>query len=113
MVYTIFQIIKVHYYQLKIRQWILKIHHVYQIEQVNIFVFRIIILIFDEDNQTSWKYNDISLKSSLTILAGSLQPNRTYEFMIHIENRGNSSLQTTGYVLVQVEDTFPKMIAIG
>ncbi len=113
MVYIIFQIFKVYYYQLKIRLWILKIHHVYQIEQVNIFILMIIFVIFDEDNGTSLKYNDISLKSSLTIFAGSLQPNRSYQFMVYMENRRNSSLQATGYVLVQVENTFPKMIAIG
>jgi hypothetical protein len=64
-------------------------------------------------NGTSLKYNDIPLKSSLTILAGSLQPNRSYQFMVYMENRRNSSLQATGYVLVQVENTLPKMIAIG
>jgi hypothetical protein len=69
--------------------------------------------IFNEDNQTSWKYNDVSLKSSLIILGGSLQPNRTYQFMVYMENRQNRSLQATGYVLVQVENTLPKMIAIG
>jgi len=72
-------------------------------------------LIYHKDNDTAWKYNgvNLSLKSSVTILANSLQSNRTYQFMVYMENRRNNSLQTTGYVLVKVENTFSKMIAIG
>ena len=81
-------------------------------------VIKIIHLIFEidlnicKDNLTAWKYTD-SIKSSLTILSRSLQSNRTYQFMVYMENRRNSSLQATGYVLVKVEDTRPQMIAIG
>ena len=32
--------------------------------------------------------------------------------MVQMENRRNSSLQATGYVLVAVEDTRPQMILI-
>jgi hypothetical protein len=53
------------------------------------------------------------MKSSLTILAGSLQSNQTYQFMVYMENRQNSSIQATGYVLVQVVDNIRPMIAIG
>jgi hypothetical protein len=63
-------------------------------------------------NRTGFKFGN-SIESSLTILAGSLQSNRTYQFMVYMENRRNSSLQATGYVLVQVEDTHPQMILIG
>ena len=59
-------------------------------------------------NESSWRFDDV-----LTILAGSLQPNRTYQFMVYMENRRNSSRQATGYVLVKVEDTRPQLIAIG
>ncbi len=59
-----------------------------------------------------WKYNN-SIKSSLTILAGSLQSNQTYQFMVYMENRQNSSIQATGYLLVQIEDNIRPMIAIG
>ncbi len=69
-------------------------------------------MLFCKDNQTAWKYGD-SIKSSVTILSGSFQSNRTYQFMVYMENRQNSSLQVTGYVLVQVEDTRPQMIVIG
>ncbi|CAF3897839.1 unnamed protein product [Rotaria sordida] len=67
------------------------------------------------DQRTAWKYDGVTLapESSVTILAGSLSPNRTYQFMVHMENRQNSSLQATGYVLVKVEETRPQMIAIG
>jgi hypothetical protein len=63
-------------------------------------------------NLTGWKYNN-SMKSSLTILAGSLQSNQTYQFMVYMENRQNSSIQATGYLLVEVVDIRPQMIAIG
>jgi hypothetical protein len=33
--------------------------------------------------------------------------------MVQMTNRQNSSIQATGYVLVQVEDTNPQMIVIG
>ncbi|UJR19272.1 hypothetical protein I4U23_022401 [Adineta vaga] len=63
-------------------------------------------------NRTGWRF-DNSLNSSLTILAGSLQSNRTYQFMIYMENSRNFSLQATGYVLVKVEVTQPYMILIS
>ncbi|UJR18699.1 hypothetical protein I4U23_005606 [Adineta vaga] len=63
-------------------------------------------------NRTGWKF-DNSLNSSFTILAGSLQSNRTYQFMVHMENRRNSSLQAIGYALVKVEDTRPQTILIS
>ncbi|CAF1191151.1 unnamed protein product [Adineta steineri] len=64
------------------------------------------------DNLTAWKYTN-SIKSSVTILSQSLQSNRTYQFMVYMENRRNSLLQATGYVLVQVEDIFSPVIALG
>ncbi len=63
-------------------------------------------------NRTGWKFGN-SINSSLTILSGSLQSNRTYQFMVYMVNRRNSSLQATGYVLVNVVDTRPQMIVIG
>ncbi|UJR11342.1 hypothetical protein I4U23_015523 [Adineta vaga] len=63
-------------------------------------------------NRTGWKF-DNSINSSLTILSDSLRSNQTYQFMVYMENRYNSSLQATGYVLVKVEDTRPYMILIG
>jgi hypothetical protein len=61
------------------------------------------------------KYIGVGLlsKSSVLILAGSLQSNRTYQFMVYMENRQNSLVQATGYVLVQVEETFSPLIAVG
>jgi hypothetical protein len=49
----------------------------------------------------------------VTILGQSFQLNRTYQFMVNMENRRNASHQATGYVLVDVEDTHAQMIAIG
>ena len=53
------------------------------------------------------------MKSSLIIRSGSFQSNRTYQFMVFMQNKQNSTLTVTGYVLVRIEDTYPKMIAIG
>ena len=63
-------------------------------------------------NRTGWRF-DNSIQSSLTIRSGSLQSNRTYQFMVQMENRRNSSQQATGYVLVKVENTRAQLIAIG
>ncbi|CAF1124640.1 unnamed protein product [Adineta steineri] len=54
-----------------------------------------------------------SPNSSLTVLSGSLQSNRMYQFMVYMENRKNSSIQATGYVLVTIEVTHPQLIAVG
>ncbi len=63
-------------------------------------------------NRTGLKFGN-SINSSLTILSNSLQSNRTYQFMVQMVSRRNSSLQATGYVLVNVVDTRPQMILIG
>lgn len=63
-------------------------------------------------NRAGWQFEN-SIHSSLTILSGALLSNRTYQFMVQMENRLNSSLQATGYVLVNVEDTHPQMVLIG
>ncbi len=72
-------------------------------------------LIFMKGNGTAWQYDGVnnSIKSSLTILANSLKSNQMYQFMVFMENRQNSSLQATGYLLVQVEDTQPQLIIIA
>ncbi|CAF0915635.1 unnamed protein product, partial [Adineta steineri] len=54
-----------------------------------------------------------SPNSSLTVLGGSLQLNQMYQFMVYMENRKNSSIQATGYVLVTIEVTHPQLIAVG
>ncbi len=66
-------------------------------------------------NGTSLQFGGITVspKSSMTILGGSLLSNQTYQFMVRMENRRNSSNQATGYLLVQVVDTHPQMIVMG
>ncbi len=66
-------------------------------------------------NATLFKYDGVALspKSSLTILAGSLKSNQTYQFQVSVENRQNSSIKSIGYVLIKVEDTYSQMIVIG
>ncbi|CAF1019455.1 unnamed protein product [Adineta ricciae] len=63
-------------------------------------------------NRTGWRF-DNAMNSSFTILSGSLQSNRTYQFMVQMGNRKNSSRQATGYLLVKTVDTRPQMILIG
>jgi hypothetical protein len=98
-----------------IQELIHPIHHVYQIDQV----FEMPPFVFDislfQGNGTSFKYNGTpaSSKSSLTILSGSLPSNQTYQFMVLMQNRYNPSLQATGYLLVQVDDTYHQTIAIA
>ncbi len=74
---------------------------------MNIFLFKV--------NGTSWEYGGMinSPKSLLTILSGSLASNQTYQFMVLMKNRQNSSLQSTGYLLVQVDDTYSQIIAVA
>lgn len=66
----------------------------------------------DEDNKIPWRYKD-SIHSSITILGGSLQSNRTYQFMVQMISRKHASEQTKGYILVQVEDGTVPLITIG
>ena len=66
-------------------------------------------------NGTGLQYSgsNKSLRSSITILANSLRPNQTYQFKVSMTSRENLSLQATGYLLVQVEETDLPMITIA
>ncbi|CAF1347188.1 unnamed protein product [Adineta ricciae] len=63
-------------------------------------------------NRTGWRF-DNAINSSFTILSGSLRSNRTYQFMVAMQNIPNPSKQVTGYLLVNVEDVDSPMIVIG
>ena len=64
---------------------------------------------FFQLNQFEYKGNE----SSLTIFANVLKKNFEYQFVVQMSNRRNISLQATGYVIVQVQDSTRPMIAIG
>lgn len=66
-------------------------------------------------NGNPWRFNGVSqsIKSSVIILSKSLRSNRTYQWMVFMENKRNSSVQATGYLLSQLVDTRPQMIVIG
>jgi hypothetical protein len=49
----------------------------------------------------------------LIIRGNSLASNQTYQFMVRMKNRQNSTVQATGYLLVRVEDTQPQLIVIA
>ena len=63
-------------------------------------------------NRTGWRF-DNAMNSSFTILSGSLQSNRTYQFMVQMENRENSTQLIIGYLLVTVTNTRPPVILLG
>ena len=67
------------------------------------------------NNRTFVQYVGVGLlsRSSVVIRSGSLQPNRTYQFMTEIQNLRDNRSQATGYVLVQVVDTSLPIIAVG
>ncbi len=74
----------------------------------------ICIIIFSVDNLPSWRYNPVNAsQSSITILAGALKYDHTYQFVVFMVNRRNSTLQATGYVLVKIDDTHPQMVAVA
>ncbi|CAF1259056.1 unnamed protein product [Rotaria sordida] len=47
------------------------------------------------------------IKSSLKILSKSLLSNKSYQFMIKMANRQNSTIQETGYLIVHLENSYP------
>jgi hypothetical protein len=49
----------------------------------------------------------------MTIFAGSLQSNQTYQFMVEMINRANSTWKINGLLLVQVQERFSPMIVIS
>lgn len=55
----------------------------------------------------------MSPRSAVTIVAGSLTSNQTYQFMVQLSNRQNATRQAFGYLLVRVEDTRPFMIVMA
>jgi hypothetical protein len=63
----------------------------------------------------NWKSNGVkhAEESSIIIFGNSLESNEMYQFLVQMENRRNSSVQATGYVIVQVEDSNRTMIVIG
>lgn len=66
-------------------------------------------------NETALQYGGTnnSIKSSLTILANSLMPNQTYQFMIRMKNRQNPSIQVEGFLLVQVIETPSQLVLVA
>ena len=52
------------------------------------------------------------MNSSLKIFPKSFQSNETYQFMVQINNRQNSSLKYFGYLIVYIQNTFTHRISI-
>jgi len=58
-------------------------------------------------------HTELNVNQSFVIIpGGSLQSNRTYQFIVQMTNRLNSSRQAFGYVLVRVEGTLNATISI-
>lgn len=67
-------------------------------------------------DQSKWRYAGVSsssLQSSLIILADSLRSNRTYQFMVEMQNKRNSSLKVTADVLVHIKDNPHRSSSLG
>ncbi len=52
------------------------------------------------------------MNSSLKIFDGSFKSNQTYQFMVQINNRQNSSLKNRGYLIIHIRNTFSHRISI-
>jgi hypothetical protein len=76
-------------------------------------IFKCFILFCVVDQSIQYGSLSNSLPSSITILANSLAPNQTYQFMVTMTHCRNTSVQATGYLTVQVEDTTPELVVIG
>ena len=103
-----------------IREWILSILRACPINRVRWTLFLLVrslqqALSFIGSGTAPWQYvsQTVSPKSAVTILAHSLAFNRTYQWMVYMENRRNATLQATGYVLVRVDDTRPQLVAVA
>lgn len=111
--HTIFTILAM---LLQFNHWMILIIDVLVIRHVREFRFEerssLQIILVDTGNAIKYGPNNSS-RSSVTITAGSLTPNQTYQFVVYMINRRNSSLQATGYVIVKVEYTKPQLIAVG
>ena len=70
-------------------------------------------LIKDKSTTLIFGGTNTANRSSLTIMATSLASNQTYQFMVQMSNRQNSTIQLTGYLLVQIENIETPMIIIG
>jgi hypothetical protein len=58
-----------------------------------------------------WTYND-RINSSLTIFSSSWELNETYQLMVQMIHRQNSSLQSIEYLTIKVENNQPPIILI-
>jgi len=74
----------------------------------------ILIAFYFSDNGKVLEYSrSTSPNSSVTILAGSLASNQTYQFKVLMTNRVDSSFQADGYVLVNIQDSDSQLIEVG
>jgi hypothetical protein len=74
----------------------------------NCFLNRSSINYIEQDNH-SMNFS----KSSVEIFAESFKSNQTYQFLVHMMNIENSSLQSIGYLFVEVENLTSPIIIIG
>jgi hypothetical protein len=98
-----------------ISELLLLIHHTFQIHPVCValLVFSLLSFFIHSGDKIALSYGSVvSPQSSVTILSGSLASNQTYQFKVSMINRRNSTLQTAGYLLVQVIDTRSEMILV-
>lgn len=63
------------------------------------------------DNESSWKSNNM-INSSITIFKSALQLNFTYQFMVQMIDRHNSSIQSIGYLTVDIKHLHSPVLLI-
>ncbi|CAF1385787.1 unnamed protein product [Adineta ricciae] len=70
---------------------------------------------FENSNETcllgGWTYNNVN-RTAITIFSKAFQLNQTYQFMVQMTHRKNSSLQSFDYLIVQVENLQSPIIII-
>ncbi|CAF4995112.1 unnamed protein product, partial [Rotaria socialis] len=65
-------------------------------------------------NEIEWEYSsNVYWKSTLTIFAQALKPNKTYQFIVNMTTKSNPIQQGVGYLLVHVEDNESPLITIA
>ncbi|CAF4543691.1 unnamed protein product [Rotaria socialis] len=65
-------------------------------------------------NTVAWQYGSIvPSTSSVTIFAGSLASNQTYQFVVHMVNCRDLTFQVKGFLMVKVADTNSPKVAIA
>ena len=98
--------------------WILSIPHASSIDHVRgIHSFTTCLTrgVITGNGTLLWQYasQTISPKSSVIVQSRALAFNRTYQWIVYMVNRRNTTLQAKGHLLVRIDDTGSPMIDVA